>query len=257
MILAILQARISSSRLPGKVMLPILGEPMLIRQLERIQRSKTIDHIVIATSTHPSDEAIAQLCRQKKYSCFQGSLMDVLDRFMCVANMYKPDIVVRLTGDCPLADSNLIDEMITHFLKTHTLDYLSNCNPPTYPDGLDIEIMRLSALEIAWKEAFLPSHREHVTPYIRSQSGRLQIQNYASVNDYSAFRWTVDVAEDFELIKTIYEKLYPINQCFTTEDIYLFLQDNPELTKLNMHIVRNAGSKKSILADQWFLGNMR
>jgi spore coat polysaccharide biosynthesis protein SpsF (cytidylyltransferase family) len=255
MILAIVQARMSSSRLPGKVLKTMVGKPMLQLQLERIRRSQKIDHIVVATSDQSEDDAIETLCREIEVDCFRGSLNDVLDRFYQAAAPRNPEHVVRLTGDCPVIDFEVIDLVIGFYLE-QGLDYGSNCLPPMYPDGLDVEIMKFSVLKAAWKEAKLPSEREHVTPYIRKQTDRFKIAGMKGAKDYSTLRWTVDEPEDFELVRNIFEGLYPKNEAFKLEDILNFVAGNPELTKINNIFERNEGARKSLLEDeQWILKN--
>jgi spore coat polysaccharide biosynthesis protein SpsF (cytidylyltransferase family) len=247
-VLAILQARISSSRLPGKVLLPVLGEPMLFRQIERIRRAGRIDHLVVATSTDRSDDALVEACTARKIPCARGSLDDVLDRFVQCALPYQPDIVVRLTGDCPLADPRLIDAMLQAF-AVGDYDYLSNASPPSFPDGLDVEVMRFSSLVVAYREAKLPSEREHVTPFFRAHPERFRLGNYTSEVDRSGLRWTVDEAQDMEFVRSVYELLYPAKPDFSTEDILELLESHPQLQSLNSNLERNAGFKKSLQDD--------
>jgi spore coat polysaccharide biosynthesis protein SpsF len=248
MVVVILQARMSSSRLPGKVLKLILGEPMLLRQVERIMRARHVDALVIATSNDPSDDAIEEICFNKGLRCFRGSLDDVLDRFYYAAASISTEHVVRLTGDCPLADPQLIDKVISFHLQGGH-DYTSNTIEPTYPDGLDVEVLRFSCLKEAWEEASLPSQREHVTPFIYQQPLRYKIGNHKNKVDLSSLRWTVDEPLDFELITQIYEALYPINPEFTTNDILSFLDQHSELKTLNTHFERNEGFLKSLKKD--------
>lgn len=252
MILAILQARVSSTRLPGKVLKPILGRPMLTRQLERIKRSKLIDKLIVATSNDLSDSPIFELCIKEEVACFRGSLDDVLDRFFNAAKSYKPDHIVRLTGDCPLADPVLIDEIISNHLNGD-YDYSSNTLEATFPDGLDTEVFKYKCLEQAWKEAVLPSQREHVTPFIHQQPNRFKIGNFKNNVDLSGLRWTVDEQADFELISIIYNSLYTKNPKFTTNDILVFLDSHPDLKTMNTHYERNEGMRKSFDKDAMFL----
>lgn len=254
MILAILQARCSSSRLPGKVLLPLLGRPMLARQIERLKNSQQIDRLVLATSSDPSDDPIPALCRELNTACFRGSLNDVLDRFYTAARQYQPEYVVRLTGDCPLTDPQLIDEVI-RFTRDNGFDYASNCDPPTFPDGLDVEVFRFKCLEEAWQEAILPSHREHVTVFIREGRSRFRVGNYRSDKDLSALRWTVDEPMDFAFVEQVYNELYPQDPMFKTADILRLLARRPELSKLNGEFERNEGLLKSLAADKEFLGH--
>jgi spore coat polysaccharide biosynthesis protein SpsF len=252
MILGIIQARISSSRFPGKVMMPILGEPMLLRQIERVRNSKKIDQILIATSTEPSDDLIENLCQSHKINCFRGSLNDVLDRYYCAAKFYGADQVVRLTGDCPLIDPQIIDQTINHHSKGN-YDYTSNAIEPTFPDGLDVEVMTFTCLEEAWKDATIPSHREHVTRFFYTQPNKFKLGLVKSDIDFSHFRWTVDEPIDLELVNDIYQSLYFKNSMFTFSDVLEYLEKNPELQKINLNIPRNAGMQKSLIADQEFI----
>lgn len=248
MILAVLQARVSSTRLPGKVLKPILGVPMLLRQIERVKNATLIDELIVATSEEASDDLVADLCHQNQVGCFRGSLNDVLDRFYQAAQSVHPEHVVRLTGDCPLSDPEVIDLVIaTHLAQGN--DYTSNALEPTYPDGLDVEIMRRSALETAWQEAVLKSQREHVTPFIYQHPERFQIGVVTNDCDLSQLRWTVDQAEDFEVIKLIYQELYDEGKVFGLKDILALLERRPEIERLNNSFQRNEGYTKSLRED--------
>ena len=248
MILAVLQARVSSTRFPGKVLREILGTPMILRQVERVRRARSIGGLLLATSVDPADDPLALLCGENGVACFRGSLDDVLDRFYQASLLHQPEHVVRLTGDCPLADPALIDHVVgTHV--TRRSDYTSNTIPPTYPDGLDIEVIRFSCLEQAWREAKLPSEREHVTPFLYGRPNRYRIGAVRNAVDLSALRWTVDEPDDFELVRTVYEALYPGNPVFTTEEILAFLERNPALKTWNVRHARNEGYEKSLKED--------
>jgi glutamate-1-semialdehyde-2,1-aminomutase len=249
MILAILQARLSSSRLPGKVLKSILGKPMLLHQIERIKRSKLIDKIVIATSEDITDNPIEELCLNNNIEYFRGSLHDVLDRFYQTAKIYQPQHIVRLTGDCPLIDSNVIDKVIETHLNGN-FDYTSNTLQPTFPDGLDVEIFTYHCLKEAWQHASLLSQREHVTPFIYENNSRYKIKNVRSDDDLSYLRWTVDEKLDFELVSKIYQGLYNKNTEFSYKDILQFLEKYPELKTYNTQFHRNEGLKKSKMNDQ-------
>lgn len=250
MILAILQARVSSSRLPGKVLLPVAGAPMLARQLERIKRSQKIDQLIVATSDEVSDDPIAQLCLNESVSCYRGSLQDVLDRFYQAAKPVNPEHVIRLTGDCPLSDPDLIDAMILSHIEGE-YDYTSNALEPTYPDGLDVEVFRYRCLEEAWDNAKLRSEREHVTPYIHQRPSQFRINQYKNNIDLSDLRWTVDERLDYELITHIYQTLYPSKPAFTTGDILAYLKENPVFMQYNTGFQRNEGYMKSLQNDQF------
>jgi spore coat polysaccharide biosynthesis protein SpsF len=246
-IVGVLQARTGSSRLPGKVLRPLAGKPMLERQLERLRRARAIDRLVVATSDDPQDEAIAALCGRTGTACFRGSLLDVLDRCYRAAAPYAPDHVVRLTGDCPLCDPELVDRVVARHLEGG-YDYVSNTLVPTFPDGLDVEIMRYSCLETAWREAALPSQREHVTPFIHGQPARFRLGLVRNDTDLSALRWTVDEPEDFALVERIYEALYPAKPDFGTRDILALLDARPELRDWNRR-PRNEGYLASLARD--------
>ena len=248
-ILAILQARVTSSRLPGKVLKPIMGRPMLALQIERVLQAKQIDQLVIATSTDPSDDDLENLCRQINILCFRGSLNDVLDRFYQAAKSWQPQHVVRLTGDCPLIDPEIIDAVIDFYLAGG-YDYAANSVQPTFPDGLDVEVFRFSLLEQAWKEATLSSQREHVTPFIHQQPERFRIGHYQNAEDLSHLRWTVDEPEDFDLVTRIYELLYPLNPKFRMMDVLAQLQQRTDLVTINQKFERNEGLKKSLNEDR-------
>lgn len=248
MILAILQARVSSTRLPGKVLKNILRRPMLARQIERLKRSTAIDLLLVATSDEPSDAPLENLCSEQGISYFRGNLDDVLDRFYNAAKIYAPDHVVRLTGDCPLADPGLIDSVIAYHLDGE-FDYSSNALEPTFPDGLDVEIFRFSCLEAAWKEARLSSQREHVTPFIYQQPDRFRIGSYKQADNLSHLRWTVDEPADFDFVARVYEALYPVNPAFTTADVLGLLAGHKELLDMNAGYKRNEGYTTSLLKD--------
>ncbi len=252
MILVILQARTSSTRLPGKVLKPILGHPMLSLQIERIQRSKKIDKLIVATSNDRSDSDIDNLCINIQIPCFRGSLDDVLDRFYKTAMQYKPEHVVRLTGDCPLIDPEIIDKVINFFSECD-FDYATNSMVPyTFPDGLDVEVFSFTALKKAWHETLLPSHREHVAPFILQHPEMFRIGHYKNKLNLSHLRWTVDEPEDFEFVSQIYKELYPQNPTFITEDILGLINRKPSLLEINSHVERNMGIKKSAEADKLF-----
>lgn len=247
--LAILQARCSSSRLPGKVLKPILGKPMLARHIERLQRSRHIAPLVVATSTEPSDDPLAELCGHLGIACSRGSLADVLDRFYRAADPLHPEHLIRLTGDCPLADPAVIDACIDFHLAGD-YDYTTNALQPTFPDGLDVEVFRFSCLAEAWSEATLTSEREHVTPFIHRRPERYRIGHYRQTPDLSWLRWTVDEPADFAMVEAVYQALYPTRPDFTTAEIVAYLAEHPEVARINADITRNEGYLKSLAADR-------
>mgnify|MGYP006413364719 CR=1 FL=1 len=248
MILAILQARQTSTRLPQKVLLPILGKPMLIRQIERIKNAKNIDQLIVATSTDRSDTQIYNLCKINKIPCFRGNLNDVLDRFYQASKIFKAKHIVRLSGDCPLIDPSVIDNVINlYFSKNY--DYVSNTITPTFPDGLDVEIFNKKSLKTSWEKASLPSEREHVTPFIIKNKKLFNIGNFKNKIDLSHLRWTVDEKEDFDFVTKVYDHLYPKNSKFDTQDILHLIKKIPSLRKINDKYNRNEGYKISLNKD--------
>lgn len=239
-IVAVLQARMSSRRLPGKVLKPLLGKPMILRQIERLRRARAIDQLLLATSDEASDDPLAECCVAEGIPVFRGSLNDVLDRFYQAVSPLTPQHVVRLTADCPLADASVIDGIIAFHLAGG-YDYSSNGLQPSFPDGLDVEIMRFAALHSAWREARLPGQREHVTPYLYQHPQQYRIGHYGQPNNLSALRWTVDEPADFELVERVYNALYPSNPAFTTADVLALLKQQPQLSVLNAAVPRHAG----------------
>lgn len=249
MIAAFVQARYSSSRLPGKVLKTILGRPMLELQLERLRTSRLIEKVVVVTSTTPDDRKIVELCDRIGVDVFCGSLDNVLDRFYQAALKFRPDHIVRLTGDCPLLDVNVIDNMLRLYLDSHC-DYGTNCMPVTYPDGLDAEVFTFEALDAAHREAFLPSHLEHISVFFEQAPERFKTVNQACHRDLSALRWTVDEAEDFEFVRRVFETLYSAKPTFDMDDVLTLLEARPELALLNNRFSRNEGLVKSMEQDK-------
>lgn len=247
-VLGILQARVSSSRLPGKVLRPLLGEPMIARQIERLRRARTLQALVLATSTNAGDDALARWAGAAGVPVHRGPLDDVLDRFVGAARPYAPRHVVRLTGDCPLADPALIDAVVARHLEGGA-DYTSNTIEPSWPDGLDVEVMTMAALETAAREATARFEREHVTQFIVRRPERFRLQSVRADHDLSALRWTVDERADFELVEAIYTALYPANPAFGTADVLAFLQHNPQWIAHNAQHARNEGLARSIARE--------
>lgn len=238
--LTLLQARTSSSRLPGKVLRPLLGVPMILRQIERVRRASRVDRLVLVTSSDPSDDALAGVCADQGVDCYRGSLNDVLDRFYQAASHYGAANLVRLTGDCPLTDPVVIDETIDAFLQGG-YDYLSNALHPSFPDGLDVEVCRFETLATAWREAILPSQREHVMPFIYQHPERFRIGHHRYEQDLSHLRWTVDEPADFAFVEAVYERLYPVKPDFGMRQVLALLEQEPQLLDLNRRIPRNEG----------------
>lgn len=235
---AIIQARMASSRLPGKVMRDIAGEPMLVRVVERTRHAHTLHKVVVATTKNPGDDPIEALCGGRGYSVFRGSQYDVLDRYYRAALAFKAQIIVRLTADCPLIDPEVIDHTVNEFFR-HGVDFAANRLPPpwrrTYPIGMDTEVCTFAALERAWKEAKEPHQREHVMPYLYEQEGRFHVLVVDHDSDYGSQRWTVDTNEDLELIRQIYTR-FKGRDDFSWLDVLALLEREPELAQINADI---------------------
>lgn len=200
--IAIIQARMSSSRFPGKVLAELAGLPMIVFMARRVARATQVDDLIVATSTESSDDPLAWALEAHGISCFRGNLDDVLDRFVQAARHARADHVVRLTGDCPLMDPDLVDHGLVE-LARRGHDYVANVLPPSYPDGLDVECMTMQALETAWREASKPSEREHVTPFIREGQAGLKASGWRGTSDLSALRWTVDHPDDLDHVAAL------------------------------------------------------
>lgn len=230
--LTILQARTTSTRLPGKVLKPILSKPMMQHQIERTRAAANIGHLVIATSDQSDDDAIEELCSSLAVDCFRGSLQDVLDRYYQAALRYQPQHVVRMTCDCPLIEPRIIDETIARHLQ-HENDYTFAGHESGYPWGISVEVMRFDTLATAWRETQAPYDREHVTPFIKRHPQRFRTGRLSSSVEYSHLRWTVDTADDFAFVEQVYEALYPDNPRFMMEDVLALLRRRPELIGIN------------------------
>jgi spore coat polysaccharide biosynthesis protein SpsF len=228
MILAIIQARMSSTRLPGKVLMPIMGKPMLLRQVERVKQSVLINKIVVATSTEESDNPIEKLCQKNGIDCFRGSLNDVLDRFYKAATYYNADIVVRFTGDCPLVCIEDVDKAIGVMVDCPHFVYFGNTTMNNdWPDGLDVEVMTLGCLRSAWEQADDPKDREHVTSYIY-KSGMFKCFGSKYCHKIPKVKLSVDTKDDFDRVSDIYKALYEKNSNFGMVDVMNFVKNMQE-----------------------------
>lgn len=232
--IAIIQARMGSSRLPGKVMKEICGKPMIEILLERLSLSKKLDEIVLAVSDQPENILLLDYVSQLGFKVFQGSEENVLERYFQAAAALKPRNIVRITADCPLIDPFLVDLVVEDFEKKN-VDYLSNIYPRSFPKGLDTEIFTFQALKKAFDETSSTYNCEHVTPYIR-ESGKFKVGNYSNEKDWSNLRWTVDWLEDFQLIKKIFEFFTP-NLVFSWQDVMMMREANPDLFRINEHYI--------------------
>lgn len=247
---AIIQARLNSSRLPGKVLLKVDKRPLLSYMVERIQKAKNIDGIVIATTVSCDDDKIENFCKSENISSFRGSEEDVLDRYYCCAKKFRIKTIIRLTSDCPLIDPKVIDDVIKYYFDSN-FDYVANTlEPCTYPDGMDVEVFSFEVLESAWKEANKPSHREHVTFYIWQNPKKFKIGKYNYKTNLSEYRLTIDYQEDFQVIEALIKNLYPKNSFFSMEDIVDFLKKHPEIEKINQYIQRNQGWQSAFIKDK-------
>jgi spore coat polysaccharide biosynthesis protein SpsF len=233
MILAVLQARMSSTRLPGKVLAHVAGAPMILRQIERLRRARTLDRIVVATSVEAGDDVLAQTLASAGVPVHRGDLRDVLGRFIGALDAFGPaETLVRLTADCPLADPTVIDATIGRFHETGA-DYASNvAEPRTFPKGLDVEVMRADALRRAAAETDDPYDREHVTPFLYRNPDRFLLAGHVQDADEGEVRWTVDRPDDLDFVRAVYDGLYAADPKFDSEAIRAFVRGRPDLAML-------------------------
>ncbi len=248
--LAMIQARCGSTRLPNKVLKDLCGKPALQRMIERVQRSKLIDEVMVVTSIEKNNLSILKLCADLGVRVGIGSEDDVLDRFYQTTKLIKPEYIIRLTADCPCFDAELLDQAIMA-MESDT-DYMGMTSE-SFADGLDLEIIKLDAFEKSWREADHSFEREHVTQYIIRHPEIFKLQNFESpIGYFGNQRWTVDEPEDFELVKRIYEhfELEMKNDSFGYKDILVFLNEHPEIMALNSKFTRNEGLSKSMKEDQ-------
>jgi len=244
---AIIQARMTSTRLPGKILADIAGRPLLYHVVNRARQARLFDLVTVATTDRPTDDPTEDCCRRLGVPCFRGSETDVLDRFYRAAEASRAEVVARLTADCPLLDPPVIDSVVG-MLRDGGLDYVSNTRPPTFPDGLDVEAMKRETLGRAWREAQLPSEREHVTPYIWKQPEMFRLGNVANDKDYSKMRWTVDEPADLEFVRRVYAH-FGADARFGMPEIVALLEKEPEIQLVNAGFERNEGYEKSLKED--------
>ena len=250
MIGCIVQARMGSSRLPGKAMMEIDDKNRVIDcVVEQLKHCNLFDEIVIATTILQEDDIIEDYVRKKHIQCFRGSALDVLDRHYQCAKYFSFSIIVRITSDNPLVDPEIIDKIVTLF-KTSDYDYISNEQPPTFPLGYDVEVFSFSALETAWKNAKLPSEREHVTPYFYKNKEIFKQINFSNTIDVSSIRCTLDTNDDYNLIKKIMHKIN--HRPILLNDVLKLFEKEPELSQINKH-VKHDGYLRSLKSDEKFL----
>lgn len=236
-VVAIIQARMGSTRLPGKVLADIQGHPMLWHVVQRVRAARSLDEVVVATTTEAADDAIGILCGQLEVSCFRGSEKDVLDRYYQAARQLEAEAVVRITSDCPLIDPEVIDKTVRAFLSEDA-DYASNSLVRTYPRGLDTEVMTFEALKTAWSEAHQHYERAHVTPYLYENPKRFKIVSVTNEEDHSAPRWTVDTPGDLEFVRAVYSRFK--NERFLLEDALKLMEREPHLAQINRSVMQKA-----------------
>lgn len=245
--IAVIQARMGASRLPGKVMMELIGKPVLWHVVSRVRRSSYVDEVVVATTFQREDLEIVKYCSNEGVRVFAGSEDDVLDRYYQVSKLFKPDNVIRITADCPLHDPSVIDQVVGKHIQESN-DYTSNTMEETFPDGLDCEAVKFSVLKDSWEKARMASEREHVTQYIIKNSkykkGSVTSQVYRG-NE----RWTLDTEEDYAFIEKVFDRLYPANPWFGAGDVYQLLDEEPGLRDINSGINRNEGLLKSLKND--------
>lgn len=250
--IAIIQARTGSVRLPGKVLLKLEDKTILEHVIDRVSKSKLVNVVVVATTTSPADNEIAGLCEYMNVPVYRGAIDDVLDRYYQTARLFKAEQVVRITADCPMIDFEIIDSVVSTHMKKN-VDYTSNSLKETFPNGVDVEVFTMKALEMAWMSAKLKSEREHVTPYIKKNDKIFKLFTCLSPIDLSKKRWTVDNIEDYEFAKHVFANVYKKNHSFVMKDVLNYVSDNPAVEKINSHIARNEGYMKSLKEDGLFI----
>ncbi|MDB9921424.1 glycosyltransferase family protein [Actinomycetota bacterium] len=237
--IAIVQARMGSTRLPGKVLADLCGAPLLQRQLERVRRATSLDRVVVATSTDETDLPIAELCESLDVPCFRGDLNNVLARFLGAISEFNPEVVVRITADCPLISPSVIDSIVHSFFESDC-DYLSNTLDPTFPDGVDVEVVRVRALRALARLDTDIHEREHVTLGIYRRPEQFVVRNFTGDPDLSNLRWTVDSPEDLEFVRWVYTKLFYTNPKFDLAEILELLGENIDKSRTDSDSRRNS-----------------
>lgn len=248
-VVAIVQARMSSTRLPGKVLVDICGQPLIKRLIDRVRATPGIDEVVVATTTNQDDDCLSTWCAEYSLPVYRGWVDDVLDRFWQCAQKYKAKIIVRVTADDPLKDPSIIQKAIELCKSLPEVDYVSNTLEPSYPEGLDIEVFRYHALERAATEATLPSEREHVTPYIWKHPEQFMLRGFGMQPNLSHWRWTVDKLADLELVRKIFTQ-FSNQPLVDYRKVIMWLNDHPEFLAMSSGTIRHEGYYKSINQEQ-------
>ena len=239
-VVAVVQARASSQRFPQKVLADVEGHPVLVRLLRRVRGSSECSALAVATSTREDDDVVAHLAESEDVAVVRGPLDDVLERYRLAAEALDTEAVVRVTGDCPLVDPRVIDDVVRRFRET-SADYVSNVRPPTFPDGLDVEVISRAALERSAREAARPSEREHVTEYIAEHPELFSPENVAHDPDLSDMRWTVDYPDDLEFVRAVFRRFREREEVFGMEEVIAALAHDTELAALMPTRARNEG----------------
>ena len=240
-VIASIQARASSTRLPGKILKKICNKPMLLLMLERLSNAKLLDDIIVSTTNNKNDDEVYELAKSQGYKVFRGNEFDCLDRHYQAVKNVGAKFICKITPDCPLIDPKVVDTVIRYFLENKDrFDYVSNVHPATYPDGLDVEMFSMSALEKSWKESKTEEEREHTTTYMWKHPTLFRIGSVVMPKEENLFtkeRWTVDYPEDFQFVKAIYENLYDDGRIFLMEEILEFLKQRKDIKQINQHLV--------------------
>ena len=239
---AIIQARRGSSRLYNKIFLDLMGNPLIYHVVDRLSKSKTLTDLVIATTSNPIDDPLEKWAKTNKIECFRGHEENVLKRYYDAASNYKADVVVRVTADDPFKDFRLMDEAV-QLLVSGNYDFVCNNSPPTFPEGLDVEVLTFNALKKIYRESLDDFEREHVTQYIHRNNEKFKISNIKNNIDLSHYRWTIDEESDYIFTKKIYEKLYKPGNIFLTEEILDLVNIDEKLLKINNSVIRSAQYK--------------
>ncbi len=250
-VIAIIQARMGSTRLCGKVLEEVCGRPLLWHLIYRLRKANTIEDIVLATSRLDEDKILMEKAQEWGLKACAGSPDDLLDRYYQAAREFNADPIVRITADCPLIDPQIVDQVVGEFLKLEDYDHVGTDG--TFPDGLDTGVYSFRALEKAWQEAKLPSEREHVGSYIGNHPELFKTRAISYRLNLSHLRWTVDQEEDLILVREIFSRLFHEGEMFYTEDVLKLLEKEPRLLKINSHIIRNEGYLKSLVQDREYL----
>ena len=238
-ITVMIQARTGSRRLPRKVLAKIAGKPMIWHVINRIQKTKGVEQIILLTTNKKEDEILLNIAKDSGILGFAGSEQNVLERYYECAIKFDADPIIRITGDCPLIDPKIVQDMIK-FYQMHNYDYITNTLPPTYPDGLDVEVFSFHVLKKTFFNAKLKSDLEHVTSYIRRNNKKFNVFNYTTVHDLSAYRWTVDEKNDLLFVRKIFTKMKP-KKVFGMDSVLNIISKNPNIIMINSNIIRNEG----------------